>query len=418
MAFNNPIVGGSDTLVRNAIQSEGFGLDSDSNVSGWRIERSGAATFRDITIGNVNYTVDENGNAAFNDLTVNDTDITIGGQQLITDVITPLPTGIFALNLLPNDSAVFAGTPVLFGKIILPVIDPTRQYKVGIVGRIDANTGSPNYLNIQCYVAINQDATTADSLLFEIQEGGRSTVNTDWAFTAMHCFNNTTSPGDAMHFSFFLSAPSGTSPKYQGTNYGRIWLEDAGLAVPYGTFDTATGTTPPQQYTKVYNATWSRSWDNAGASVHSTNGELVQGYYDSSTGNRLSWIGFPFSQIQSDLSGATVKKVELYLYYDHWYNNSGGTAVIGFHNSTATSAPSFNGALDNQNELQVSGWGINVSKYVNISTAGAFTLDGWRTGAHTGIVLGPGPSTSHTYYGKARGNTETHEPALRITYTK
>lgn len=418
MSFRNPVVGGNDTLVRQAIQSEGFSLDAESNVTGWRIERNGAATFRNITIGNVNYTVDENGNAAFNDLTVNDSDITIGGQNLITDVISPLPTGIFALNLLPTDSAAFAGTPVLFAKIILPVIDPTRQYKIGIVGRIDANTGGPNFLNIQCYVAINRDATTSDSLLFEIQDGGRSTVNTDWAFTAMHCFNNTTSPGQEMHFSFFLSAPSGTAPKYQGTNYGRVWLEDAGLAVPYGSFNPGTGTSPPQQYVKTYNSTWSRSWDDNGSRVHSTNGELVQGYYDSSTGNRLSWIGFPFSQIQSDLAGATVKKVELYLYYDHWYNNAGGTAVIGYHSSTATSAPSFNQALDNQDELRVSGWGINVSKYVNITSTGAFTADGWRTGAHTGIVLGPAPDHTHEYYGKARGNSETHEPALRITYTK
>jgi hypothetical protein len=45
MAFGNPIIGGDDTLVRNAIQSEGFA----SGSSGWRIERSGDAEFNGIT---------------------------------------------------------------------------------------------------------------------------------------------------------------------------------------------------------------------------------------------------------------------------------------------------------------------------------------------------------------------------------
>lgn len=45
MAFRNPIVGG-DTLVRNAIQSEGF----QTGVQGWRIERGGDAEFNDVDV--------------------------------------------------------------------------------------------------------------------------------------------------------------------------------------------------------------------------------------------------------------------------------------------------------------------------------------------------------------------------------
>ncbi|MBO2460964.1 hypothetical protein [Actinomadura violacea] len=44
--FNNPVVGGNDTLVREAIQSDGF----QSGVSGWRIERSGDAEFNDVVV--------------------------------------------------------------------------------------------------------------------------------------------------------------------------------------------------------------------------------------------------------------------------------------------------------------------------------------------------------------------------------
>lgn len=46
MAFRNPIIGGNDTLVRQAMQSEGFVAGS----SGWRITRDGDAEFNDVTV--------------------------------------------------------------------------------------------------------------------------------------------------------------------------------------------------------------------------------------------------------------------------------------------------------------------------------------------------------------------------------
>ncbi len=46
MAFSNPIIGGDDTLVRNAIQSEGF----VSGSTGWRVERTGDAEFNSVVV--------------------------------------------------------------------------------------------------------------------------------------------------------------------------------------------------------------------------------------------------------------------------------------------------------------------------------------------------------------------------------
>lgn len=46
MSFGNPILGSDDTLIRDAIQSEGFAV----GVSGWRIERDGDAEFNDATV--------------------------------------------------------------------------------------------------------------------------------------------------------------------------------------------------------------------------------------------------------------------------------------------------------------------------------------------------------------------------------
>lgn len=46
MEFGNSIVGGSDELVRDGIQSRGF----VSGSSGWRVDRTGNAEFNDVTV--------------------------------------------------------------------------------------------------------------------------------------------------------------------------------------------------------------------------------------------------------------------------------------------------------------------------------------------------------------------------------
>lgn len=46
MPFNNPIVGGNDTLIRAKIQSENY----VPGVDGWRISRNGNAEFNDIIV--------------------------------------------------------------------------------------------------------------------------------------------------------------------------------------------------------------------------------------------------------------------------------------------------------------------------------------------------------------------------------
>lgn len=57
MAFGNPIIGGNNTLVREAIQSEGFA----TGVSGWRITRDGDAEFNSAEVRGVIIVSDPDG---------------------------------------------------------------------------------------------------------------------------------------------------------------------------------------------------------------------------------------------------------------------------------------------------------------------------------------------------------------------
>jgi len=430
--FTDPIVAG-ETLVRTAIASADYVVDDDGAISGWRIARDGSAEFRNVTIGGTAYTIDNEGNAAVETLEVN-TAITLGGDDLAT-MIAALPRGCLAVGnsstWTVDSASTSSTTALLVVRFDFGPLGVDRVYRYHLEYELVGTTAGDVFRTTIRYTTDGTTPTTASGILdggeqrVTIPSGKRIRVKVDseWRPAADY---------EVMKSAVVIQRASGTGTAYielSNPNTSlRASMEDIGLRsiatenAQLTQKSKASGTPDPDPvstYTKTYNATWSRSW-TGGDSTYETNGTLVQGYNSPypSNGNMKSWIGFDYSQIQSDLSGATVKKVEVYLYYWHWYSASGGTAVIGYHTSTATSAPSYDASKDAVAEKLVSGWGRNVGKWVDITTSGLFTADGWRTGAHRGIALGPGPSTSSTYYGKAYGNTESNEPKLRITYEK
>ena len=433
MPFTDPIVAG-ETLVRTAIASADYVVDDDGVISGWRIARDGSAEFRNVTIGGAAYTIDDQGNASFETLDVN-TSITLAGDDLATR-LDALPKGIIAYGDSKSwtvDSAAITTTQTGMVEFAWGPALNARYYRITWDVMV-AGSVLNDVFNLDVrYTTDGTTPTTSSGILDGLYDNIR--VGTT-AATGIRVRMSTVYSGVAdydkirMLLTFDRVSGSG-SLTLIGTDDNCaviVAVEDLGLqalAVAGGAISQkskASGTPDPapvSTYTTTYNATWSRSWTGSDG-TYATNGTLAQGYNTPypSNGNMKSWIGFDYSQIQTDLTGATVKKVEVYLYFWHWYSASGGTAVIGFHTSTATSAPAYDGSKDNQAEKLVSGWGRNVGKWVDITTDGAFTADGWRTGAHRGICIGAGPTTSTTYYGKAYGNTEPNEPKIRITYEK
>jgi hypothetical protein len=131
---------------------------------------------------------------------------------------------------------------------------------------------------------------------------------------------------------------------------------------------------------------------------------MMQGYYSGTNGTQASLVGFPAS-LGNDLAGAKIESVQLYLYFEHWYANSGGTAVIKAHghNSRPSTFSSDGGSV-------LVNWGRNEGKWVDISSI--FDEARWR-----GIALDPA-SNSSTYYGRAQGVGQANPPRLRVVYTK
>lgn len=400
-----------------AFDAEG---DLTSNISSDPAAGGEFLSLRDST-GTTVVSIADNGDAAFNNVYAN-TDVFIAGASLL-EMIEALPKGILALTTSTSDTGATTASgsagAVAFNRIIVSNLDPTRQYKIGYIQHIDVQIATPTYVGITCYYAWDRKATVADNdgILFVQQWGGRSDSATDMAISGVHTFQDLNPEGTDFHLGFYLTA-SESGVRCESESYNRVWLEDIGLALTYDNFTPETsgggsgGSTPVQTYTKTYTSTWTRSYQGDG-DLRISNGDIYQGQYSSTNGNQRSLIGFDDDQIRADLSGATVTKVEIRLDNTHFYNNSGGTAVLGLHDYG--SAPGSWSDSRVVQSIENETWAKGALKWVTVSNFFGTEL---QNGDATGLALGPGDSTSLTYYGYFVGQNGTNKPQIRITYTK
>lgn len=377
--------------------------------------------FRDSN-GNIVSQIDDQGNGSFKKVFV-DSNLYVGGDDIVAR-LDALPRGTICLTTSTvNSNATTAGDATgqqIFNRIVIPDFDSTRQYKICYNFHLDPNSTFPGYVGF--YVRSNWDSptTTSSPILFQNQWGGRYTnSSSDVIPSGHHSFNDPAPAGTDLHLGFYIYAQiAGT--RSQGDAWSRVWIEDAGLAVPSDTFD-AGGTTDGgsggvHSYTKSYTSTWTGRY-NGSNHLLNANTDIYQGFYDSGNGNQRSVIGFDFPTIVSDLAGATITKVTVTLKNKHWYNNAGGTAVIGTHNSGASSAPATCPTL-NDDLAVFSDWPKLATWEVEVDpTDFGVAL---KNGTAKGLCIGPGVSVSHEYYGYFAGANDTSggKPKITITYTK
>ncbi|MFG2986265.1 hypothetical protein ACGFYQ_34275 [Streptomyces sp. NPDC048258] len=378
---------------------DGDGEESVSLVTG----RPNYLTFSNN--GQAVATIDQHGNAGFGNLAVAES-LTVGGDP-IKSLLSDAARGLVAIGY--QTSAVTAGSTD-FGFVELSFnADASRMYRVVL----------------DCYA--NPSAVGGELILFLRDAGpGTPTINSPQIQSAIHPLPTegmqrvrleTIRSGEAfgagqhrLLTTFYCSGgPSGQNVMlFGGGNHpGVFYVEDVGPAIPdTGQYNTGGGsTTPPvQRYSKTYDAAWSGSYANRGAYNSYYGNQMMCGYYSSTNGLQASLVGFP-AQLGADLAGATIESAEIYLYFDHWYFNAGGTAVIRAHGHG--SRP---GSFSCDSESQSVSWSRNEGKWVDITAV--FDSTAWR-----GIALDPN-DTSSTYYGSARGVGEDYPPQLRVTYTK
>ena len=204
-----------------------------------------------------------------------------------------------------------------------------------------------------------------------------------------------------------------------------IWLEDMGAVsepdgalaflAPSGTTGGQTQQPTKKTYTSVWKANLSQSYSSNGAK-RSSGGDLVQG--DAGQGRQRAATVFMSTAesgekgktISEALSGgATVKKVEVYLYFNHWYNSTGGRAVLGSLGRASIPDTLPDSALNPSVTGPVMSAGTG--RWITVPNSW-FGPTGNR-----GITLGT-MSTSREYYGRADSHAKSHPPKVRITYVR
>lgn len=184
---------------------------------------------------------------------------------------------------------------------------------------------------------------------------------------------------------------------------------------------TTTGTPlpPPAAQVTTHVSTYSASFTQTyqGDGDQRNENTLHVGYgSDSFNGRQTALIGFPYATIASNLSGASITKVELYLYCTHTWWKSGASLAVGAQ--TNTSAPGSLGGVTHVGISGVTVKGTDVGAgqgFHSVSTSlGAYLRDG----SSTGIAL-TAPSNDASHYAILGGvSSGLPVPQLRITYRK
>ncbi|MGH7240406.1 MAG: hypothetical protein ACREHG_10160 [Candidatus Saccharimonadales bacterium] len=412
---NNPVIqitttGDNFIQITDANGNTLSSLDSLGNISG------GIGTFDSLIAQSINYQ----------------------GEELATYIQTFCQGIVVAANRTPaktfgiQSEYGLLGFTVDWGSLNSTIFNNNpgdRIWKVHINGQISANSFiGGDVLDVRIrYRAGTSNATITDTILsgwlIPITSTKPINIIIDDIF-------ETLDTGNVESYILTCQVLGGSGSNVSSNSDWWVAFEDSGLQPPIQGFANNGGGTRysgsdsggsggggTQSVTKTYTATWSANYKGNGNydSFFGTGQNLHQGYYDGTNGNQQSLIGFPTGQIQADIGSGTVTKVELFLYANHWYPNSGGTAIIGFSGLTGSNAnPPNNIGNPSSNIFQVSGYAYPGGQWILINHNAQF----WATGAYSAICVGPGPSQSHVYYGVYNGDQQAHPPQLKITWSK
>lgn len=226
-------------------------------------------------------------------------------------------------------------------------------------------------------------------------------------------------PTETSRHRFLMTARRGASSgsiNVRGNRDMEFWIKDIGPKPPIvgnlsrggGALSGGTATAAPapkKQYYVDLAPVGSRAWNGSGGII-ATNGDVYQGYH-SSNGNTsgMFWYNLP------NITG-TVDRVDVYMYFRHWYFNSGGTVIMNISDNRGAGA----GFWKARGDWYVPGWPKPGSKTVTVpGDWNAFfkgTNNNQFNGRATCITIGPGAGTNQTYYGVAT------DCRLRIWYTQ
>ncbi|WP_424216988.1 hypothetical protein ACN20G_33380 (plasmid) [Streptomyces sp. BI20] len=408
-----------NVVVRPILTSTGPGSRAEVSPDGLRIFDAEGQALVSLVAGQPQYltintpggrtvaSIDQNGGAAFGDLAV------AGGLSLRGEPLDARLAG-----LARGVVATYIGTDTVqgtvgaeFGWVELPVtIDPARHYRIMVDGY-----ASPSAAGGEVWLVLRTGGTAAPTVTSRQLQSSITPLTGGWSRVRLEY----TAPGSALgggqHRLLstvqWRGGPAGGTLTWRcGPTFPAVMLvEDTGRAVASTGALNRGGTeptTPPvQRVTRTYEAAWSGTYTGRSAYSSYHGAQMLQGYYSSTNGLTASLVGFA-PALATDLAGATVEKVEVFLHFEHWYEAAGGTAVLRLHGHNSRPA-----TFSTDSKSIAVPWRRAEGKWVDITSL-------WTAGgAWRGVTLDPAITTP-SYYGRAHGVGQQYPPQIRINIIK
>ncbi|MGO2360387.1 MAG: hypothetical protein ACTH6N_04570 [Brachybacterium tyrofermentans] len=257
-----------------------------------------------------------------------------------------------------------------------------------VAGSAQANSGR-HYLPAGTFY-------TAPPMEFIVTTGGYVDNRTFWVMYSITCHNAGTPVRlyAANNFPVTMTVED-LGPAQDGIL--KRWNEGNG-----GGGSTPTPDPEPviKRYTNTYSSNGFRTYDNNG-NLRS-DPDVVQGLYAGGPSRLLRKGGWTFPSMTGDLAGATIEKVEVYMYMNHSNYYAGATVNVCWWGGVMK---------DNLNVIgTITGWKRNTGKWINVNSS---YFNGFKSGSIAGIGVKPTNSFAEQY---ARFNGSGAK--IRITYTK
>lgn len=282
---------------------------------------------------------------------------------------------------------------------------PSRMYRMNIMNLYFQHWG--NQIGIRVRVTTNGAQPTITSSLFAEYQTPQFSGGNNTAWSPTFAGGNQLGdlpPNTLVRALLTIRSITGNNFAWVNANNPRWFIEDVGPQQALGgIISSGGGTSPDSGYVpppssspvRIYtSAETTRKWDQSyrgnDAQYTYDSSKNYQGQYLTSNGVLKSAIGAP-DKMFTDLAGAAVEWIRVYLYAQHWRSSSGGTAVLGVHASSnkPSTFPGITGAFSVK-------FGRNQGIWVTLPSP---WYAYFKSGAYRGITLHANNSTASEYYG-------------------
>lgn len=398
LVLASTIVAGDPAGTRAEMSPEGFRVYA-ARADGTSTEavRLGVAASNDYFAvtradGNLAATISEDGKISGAQFSA-DESLTYKGRELST--LLPGNTGqmVAAGSLVQT----FSGVSSEFGLFDVSVpFEAGKSYRVaGTVAGFFGSAGPAEATMVLRYTTNGTTPSLSSPQLFLKTQAINPGRNGNMDFEVATFFPNATATGQ-IRVLLSILRPSGSAMDHISSD---MWVYDTGQRPPFTRVINNGGGTvkaPVQNLELEAQGVTLQSYNGGGGSKYGLGaGKMYQGQQPApGTGGNLLSVAM-FNDLTSYLSGSTITGAQAYFYFEHWNNNSGGTASIGLHGVSGTMAPAT--FPTSTFAMSSPGWPKPGGRWVDIPP---HLWDGFKSGAYRGLTLSA-PGGDLTYYGIA-----------------